>query len=166
MEVKHGRGYVYAIEYHLVWCVKYRHKVLREEVAGFLREVLTETAIFFYKFRVESLEIVEDHVHVLVSATPQHTIPNMVKVLKGISARKPFLQFPQLKQKLWGGHVWNPSYFVGTVSAEARRGGVSPGEDSPGEPPWSTPPADFLENTEAQVKKYIESQNDKSPESV
>lgn len=137
MEVKHGRGYVYAIEYHLVWCVKYRHKVLREEVAGFLREVLTETAIL-YKFRVESLEIVEDHVHILVSATPQHTIPNMVKVLKGISARKLFLRFPQLKKKLWGGHLWNPSYYVSTVS----------------------------ENTESQVKKYIESQNDKAPESV
>lgn len=137
MEVKHGRGYVYAIEYHLAWCVKYRHKVLAGEIAEFLKEVLTETAIL-YKFKVESLEVVEDHVHVLVSATPQHTIPNIVKMLKGISARKLFLKFPQLKKKLWGGHLWNPSYFVSTVS----------------------------ENTEAQVKKYIENQNDKSPEGV
>lgn len=137
MEVKYGRGYVYAIEYHIVWCVKYRHKVLSEEVAKFLKEVLTETAIL-YKFKVESLEIVEDHIHILVSATPQHTIPNIVKMLKGISARKLFLKFPQLKQKLWGGHLWNPSYFVATVS----------------------------ENTEAQVKKYIENQNVKSPEGI
>jgi putative transposase len=148
MEVKHGRGYVYAIEYHIVWCVKYRHKVLRDEIAEFLKEVLTETAIL-YKFKVESLEVVEDHVHVLVSATPQHTIPNIVKMLKGISARKLFLKFPQLKKKLWGGHatplnggnprtgvahLWNPSYFVATVS----------------------------ENTESQVKKYIENQNAES----
>lgn len=135
MEVKHGRGYVYAIEYHIVWCVKYRHKVLKDEIVSFLKEVLTETAIL-YGFRVESLEVVEDHVHVLVSATPQHTIPNMVKMLKGISARKLFLKFPQLKNRLWGGHLWNPSYFVSTVS----------------------------ENTEAQVKKYIENQNAKSTE--
>ena len=137
MELKHGRGYVYAIEYHIVWCVKYRHKVLKDEVAEFLKEVLTETAIL-YKFKVESLEVVEDHVHVLVSATPQHTIPNIVKMLKGVSARKLFLQFPYLKNKLWGGHLWNPSYFVSTVS----------------------------ENTEAQVKRYIENQNVKDPESV
>ncbi|MFB8787921.1 MAG: IS200/IS605 family transposase [Potamolinea sp.] len=137
MEVKRGRGYVYAIEYHIVWCVKYRHKVLAGEIAEFLKEVLTETAIL-YKFKVESLEVVEDHVHVLVSATPQHTIPNIVKMLKGISARKLFLKFPQLKKKLRGGHLWNPSYFVSTKS----------------------------ENTEAQVKKYIENQNDKSPEGV
>ncbi|MBD2532419.1 IS200/IS605 family transposase [Nostoc flagelliforme FACHB-838] len=133
MEVKHGTGYVYAIEYRIVWCVKYRHKVLKDEIAEFLKEVLTETAIL-YKFKIESLEVVEDHVHVLVSATPQHTIPNIVKMLKGISARKLFLKFPQLKKKLWEGHFWNPNYFVSTVS----------------------------ENTEAQVKKYIENQNAES----
>jgi len=64
-----------------------------------ISQVLTETAIL-YGFRVESLEVVSDHVDVLVSATPQHTIPNMVKMLKGISARK-LLLVPQLKKKLW-----------------------------------------------------------------
>jgi len=64
LEIKHGRGCVYAIEYYIVWCVKYRHKVLKDEVAEFLKEVLTETAIL-YGFRVESLEVVEDHVDVL-----------------------------------------------------------------------------------------------------
>ncbi|GFE72337.1 IS200/IS605 family transposase [Chroococcus sp. FPU101] len=133
MEVKHGRGYVYAIEYHIVWCVKYKKNVLEGEIADYLKELLTEIAIK-YDFRVESLEVVTDHVHVLVSATPQHTIPSLVKYLKGISARKLFLKFPKIKTKLWGGHLWNPSYFVATVS----------------------------ENTESQIKKYIESQNDSS----
>lgn len=136
MEVKHGRGYVYAIEYHIVWCVKYRRNVLESEIADYLKELLKEIAIK-YDFKVESLEVVSDHVHVLVSATPQQTIPNIVKYLKGISARKLFLKFPQIKTKLWGGHLWNPSYFVATVS----------------------------ENTESQIKKYIESQNE-SPESL
>lgn len=130
MEVKHGRGYVYAIEYHIVWCVKYRHKVLVGDIPNYLKQLLVETAIQ-YGFRIETLEIVSDHVHALVSATPQHTIPNIIKVLKGVSARKLFLKFPELKNKLWGGHLWNPSYFVATVS----------------------------ENTETQVRKYIEDQN-------
>jgi len=69
----------------------------KDEIAEFLKEVLTETAIL-YGFRVESLSV-----DVLVSATPQHTIPNMVKMLKGISARKLLLKFPQ--KKLWGGHL-------------------------------------------------------------
>ncbi|AFZ02138.1 transposase IS200-family protein [Calothrix sp. PCC 6303] len=59
---------------------------------------------------------------------------NILSQIKGISARKLFLKFPQIKEKLWGGHLWNPSYFVSTVS----------------------------ENTEAQVKKYIENQNAES----
>jgi putative transposase len=137
VEVKHGRGYVYAIEYHIVWCVKSRHQVLVGEIPDYLKQLLIETAIE-YGFRIETVEIGSDHVHVLVSATPQHTIPNLVKLLKGVSARKLFLKFPELKTKLWGGHLWNPSYFVATVS----------------------------ENTEAQVKKYIENQNVESPKGV
>jgi len=89
----------------------------KDEIAEFLKEVLTETAIL-YGFRVESLEVVSDHVHVLVSATPQHTIPNMVKMLKGISARKLFLKF--LKKKAMGGHLWNPTYFVSTISENTK----------------------------------------------
>jgi putative transposase len=133
MEAKHGRGYVYAIEYHIVWCVKYRHKILEKEIANYLKELLIETAIK-YDFKIESVEIVLDHVHVLVSASTQIAIPTIVKYLKGISARKIFLRFPEIKKRLWGGHLWNPSYFVSTVS----------------------------EQTEAQIKRYIETQNDSS----
>jgi putative transposase len=124
---------VYAIEYHIVWCVKYRHKVLEKEQSDYLKELLIETAIK-YNCKIESIEVVLDHVHVLVSASPQLPIPTIVKYLKGRSARKMFLKFPQLKTKLWGGHLWNPSYFVATVS----------------------------ENTEAQIKRYIETQNDET----
>jgi putative transposase len=130
VEIKHGRGYVYAIEYHIVWCVKYRHSVLDGSIAEYLKQLLVETAIQ-YGFRIETIEVVSDHVHILVSASPQHTIPNIIKVLKGVSARKLFLKFPELKNKLWGGHLWNPSYFIATVS----------------------------ENTEQQIKEYIENQN-------
>lgn len=66
----------------------------------------------------------------LISCSPQHYIPNIVKALKGVSARLLFKEYPELKSKLWGGHLWNPSYFVATVS----------------------------ENTEEQIKDYIRSQ--------
>ena len=45
-----------------------------------------------------------------------YTIPNMVKALKGVSARLLFKAHPEIKRQLWGGHLWNPSYFVATVS--------------------------------------------------
>lgn len=133
MQVKHGRGYVYAIEYHIVWCVKYRHGVLSGRIADTLKELLNATAAE-YGFGIEALEVMPDHVHVLVSATPQQSIPTIVKMLKGISARRMFQRHPELKTQLWGGHLWNPSYFVSTVG----------------------------ETNEAQVRSYIEDQRAKS----
>lgn len=117
MEVKHGRGYVYAIEYHLVWCVKYRRSVLTGAVEQAFKEELQEIADS-YGFSLEALEVMPDHVHLLVATSPQHFIPRLIKVLKGISARKLFLRHPELKESLWGGHLWNPSYFVATVSEQ------------------------------------------------
>ena len=75
-----------------------------------------------------------DHIHLLIECTPQHFIPDILKALKGVSARILMREFGvELKNKLWNGHLWNPSYFITTVS----------------------------ENTEDQIKKYIESQKEK-----
>ena len=82
MKVTYGRGYVYSLHYHIVFCVKYRHKVLSDELA--LR------------------------VHLLIDCTPQHFLPDLIKVLKGNTARWLFMEYPELKKKLWGGHLWNP----------------------------------------------------------
>ena len=85
-----------------------------------------------------NLECTGDHVHILIDCTPQHYIPDVVKALKGNSARFLFKDFPQLKKQLWGGHLWNPSYFVSTVSEntldqvqkyiDGQKGGESDGE--------------------------------------
>ena len=76
------------------------------------------------------MESDQDHIHLLVDCTPQHSISTMIKALKGVSARLLFKEYPELKRKLWGGHLWNPSYFVATVS----------------------------EQTEAQIRQYIQKQ--------
>ena len=114
-EVKHGRGYVYALQYHMVWCVKYRHKILVDKIDVRLKEMLHQIASDNH-FTIAEIESDSDHIHLLVECTPQHAIPNMIKALKGVSARLLFKEFPQLKKHLWGGNLWNPSYFVATVS--------------------------------------------------
>lgn len=116
-EVKYGRGYVYSIQYHLVWYVKYRHKVLVDNIEGRLKELLHQIAED-NGFTIVEMESDLDHIHLLVDCTPQHSIPTMMKALKGVSARLLFKEFPELKRKLWGGHLWNPSYFVATVSEQ------------------------------------------------
>jgi putative transposase len=128
-EVKRGRGYVYSIQYHVVWCVKYRHKLLTGEVESNLKEILHQIASDNH-FEITEIEADADHIHLLIDCSPQHSIPNIIKALKGVSARLLFKKFPQLKTKLWGGNMWNPSYFVATVS----------------------------EQTEEQIRKYIQNQ--------
>lgn len=120
MSITTGRGYVYSIQYHIVWCVKYRRKVLTDEIESSLIEML-------YKIADDNgFSIVEcngglDHIHLLIDYSPQHYIPNIMKALKGVSARLLMKQYGvELKNRLWGGHLWNPSYFVATVSENTR----------------------------------------------
>jgi len=98
-----------------VWAVKYRKKVLIEERASFLKELCirigTEKGFEVKQFEVGGM----DHVHAYISAPPKHSITYIVKCLKGISARKLFEAFPELREQLWKGELWNHSYYVETV---------------------------------------------------
>lgn len=111
----YGRGSVYKIQYHIVWCVKYRRQVLSGEAETNLFDEIRRIADE-YRFRIDTMECMPDHVHLLISCSPQHYIPTLIKVLKGNTARRLFIKRPELKLKLWGGHLWNPSYFIATVS--------------------------------------------------
>ena len=116
MNIKKGRGYVYSLEYHIVWCVKYRQEIL----FGNLKEDLTEILKNIAKdndFEIIEINIDKDYIHMLVSLSPQHYIPNIMKALKGVSARLIFKKYKDdLKDKLWSKNLWNPSYFISTVS--------------------------------------------------
>lgn len=132
-EIKTGRGYVYSIQYHIVWCVKYRHKILIPKIEKSLIEILNKIAEN-NEFSITEINTDLDHIHLLVDCKPQHYIPNIIKALKGVSARLLMLEYKdELKKKLWGGHLWNPSYFISTVS----------------------------ENTEEQIINYIKAQKER-----
>lgn len=112
--------------------MKYQHDILYDHVEIDFKQLLQQIAI---DNNVEILEMGtdKDHIHLLIECTPQHYIPSIVKAFKGVSARLLFKEHPELKKQLWGGHLWNPSYFVATVS----------------------------ENTEEQIRKYIQNQKKK-----
>ena len=133
MEVTNGRSYVYSIQYHIVWCMKYRHKVITEQIENRLVEIFNKIADD-NGFQILECNTDEYHIHLLVNCSPQHYIPDMIKALKGVSARLLMKEYgEELKRKLWGGHLWNPSYFIATVS----------------------------ENKEEQIRKYIQNQKRK-----
>ena len=113
----HARTCVYNLNYHIVWCVKYRRKVLDEEISsrlyGIIQEIAQEKGFHVATCKVGDM----DHVHCFLSAKPDVSISYMVKMLKGITARKLFMEFPELKLKLRKGVLWNHSYYVETIGS-------------------------------------------------
>ena len=118
-DLTYGRGYVYSLQYHIVWCTKYRKQVLKDGVDENLKKMLVKLGEE-YSFTILAMEVMPDHVHLLLDCKPQFLISDMVKILKGNTARWLFLDHPELKQSLWGGHLWNPSYCAVTVSDRSR----------------------------------------------
>ncbi|MCL6478329.1 MAG: IS200/IS605 family transposase [Peptococcaceae bacterium] len=105
---------VYNINYHLVWSTKYRRNVLAPPVEDTLKSAITDLCEE-HGYELIAMEVMPDHVHVFLSAPPKVSPAVIAKALKGASARKLFTRHPELKKKLWGGHLWNPSYYVGTA---------------------------------------------------
>lgn len=114
-DVTHGRGYVYSLQYHIVWVTKYRKPVFTGKIESDVREYLNET-LKTLDMDVIAMEVMPDHIHLLVNCKPQLRLSDAIKILKGNIARWLFLSHPEIKNQLWGGHLWNPSYFVTTVS--------------------------------------------------
>jgi putative transposase len=114
-----------------VFSTKYRAKVLTQEIEQYLQDLIRDIARE-RSFVVSEIEVGEqDHVHIFASAHPKISPSYIVKVLKGITARKILVRYPEVKDKLWKGHLWNPSYYIETI------GSIS----------------------EEAIKKYIETQN-------
>lgn len=110
----HARTAVYNVGYHFVWCVKYRRCVLLGDIDKRVKELLLEIAED-KDFLIKEMEIMPDHVHVFVSAHPKYSPSYLYKMLKGISARKLFIEFPELKKKLWKGRLWNSATYTETI---------------------------------------------------
>lgn len=105
---------VYSINYHFVWSTKYRRKVLVPPVDETLKEAIGAVC-GEHGYELLALEVMPDHVHVFLSAPPKVAPAVIAKVLKGSTARTLFAKHPELRKKLCGSHLWNPSYYVGTA---------------------------------------------------
>ncbi|QGA55344.1 IS200/IS605 family transposase [Sulfolobus sp. E5-1-F] len=103
---------VYVLYYHYVQVVKYRRKVFdNEEIINFLKETILEIS---KTFKVIDISVDKDHFHMLFKAKPTLNIPRYINAIKTITSREIQRKFPQVKEKLWKGHLWSPSYFLAT----------------------------------------------------
>ena len=98
-----------------VFLGKYRKRIFVGEIEKDVKKYLLET-LKSLEMTPIAMEIMPDHIHLLVDCKPQLKLSDAIKVLKGNTARWLFLKHPEIKKQLWGGHLWNPSYFVATVS--------------------------------------------------
>ena len=109
------RTCIYDLHFHLVFVTKYRKSVFdtrekQEELKG-----LFETFAEKNGSEIEAIEIMPDHVHMLLSFPPKLAPSSIVKSFKGASAREWFKLHPEDKVKLYKGHLWSPSFFMSTV---------------------------------------------------
>lgn len=111
-EFKANNNVVYSCKYHVVWCPKYRKPVLRDGVDARLKEILRQVAEE-RRAEILELEVMPDHVHLLVEVDPQFGIHRLIRLMKGYSSRVLRQEFLWLRSRL--PTLWTNSYFVATV---------------------------------------------------
>lgn len=109
---KSNNNVVYSCKYHIIWCPKYRRKVLVGEVEVRLKQLVYAIS---KELHVEIIEVEtdKDHIHILAEVDPQYGVNHFVKRLKGRTSRVLRNEFPHLRQRL--PTLWTNSYFVSTV---------------------------------------------------
>lgn len=112
MKYKSNNNVVYSCKYHVVWCPKYRRSVLINGVDARLKELIKETCVHLHVEIIE-LEVMPDHVHLLMEVDPPFGVYRAVKQIKGYSSRILREEFPWLKSRLPS--LWTNRYFVSTV---------------------------------------------------
>lgn len=114
------RTSVYDFHFHLVFVTKYRKSIFdtkekQEELKMLLASFAEKNGS-----TIESVEVMHDHVHLVLSFPPKFAPSNIVKSFKGAAAREWFKLHPEDKQKLYKGHLWSPSFFMRTVGVVSR----------------------------------------------
>lgn len=109
-----SHNWVYSCQYHVVWCPKYRRQVLVPPIDQRLKELFLEKQDA-YGYEVIEMEVMPDHVHLILDVNPQVGIKSVVSKIKGYTSRTIREEFPFMKKKL--PTLWTRSKFVSTVGA-------------------------------------------------
>lgn len=112
MKYKNNKNVVYSCKYHVVWCPKYRRKVLVDGIDDRLKELIKSVCNEIGAELFE-LEVMPDHVHLLLEVDPQYGINKAIRHIKGVTSHTLRCEFPKLKSRL--PTLWTNSYFVSTV---------------------------------------------------
>ena len=114
-DLDRGAHVVYSLQYHIIFVIKYRRKALhteaiRERLKAIIRDLAPKL-----KIEIIGMEPAEDHIHLLVKATPSTDLEQVFNVLKGTTSRYLRQEFPEMKAMLWGDSFWSDSKFIATT---------------------------------------------------
>jgi len=112
-EYRKGAHTVFDIKYHYVWITKYRYKVLRGELATRVRDTIREVCMA-YDCKILAGSVGLDHVHLLVSVPPTVAPSKLAQYMKGKSSYVVQTEFPELRKRYWGRHIWARGFFCGS----------------------------------------------------
>ena len=105
---------VYELKYHFVWVPKYRRKILTREIKEKLKAIFLQIAEE-YGFEIIEQQVMNDHVHLFLSAPPRYSPAKLVNIIKSISRNEIFHEFPGFARRCWSGKLWADGYFVRAV---------------------------------------------------
>jgi putative transposase len=108
-ESRSGSHTLYQLQVHIVWSTKYRFQVLKGEVQIRCRDLIRQTCDSL-DVRILKGVVSKDHIHLHLSYPPKLSVSDMVKRLKGRSARMLLEDFADLRKRYWGGHFWGIGY--------------------------------------------------------
>ena len=106
---------IYDTHYHIVFPVKYRKALLKDDIPLAISEIAREISER-YDIEFEKLGYDQDHIHLLTSFPPKYSGSEVVRTFKSITAKQLFLRFPELRKQLWGGQFWSDGFYLATVS--------------------------------------------------
>lgn len=109
MKQRQGSHSVFLLQVHVVFCTKYRYRVLRGEVQERCRDLIRQVCDAL-DVRLLKGVVSSDHVHLHLSYPPKHSVSEIVRRIKGRSARRLLAEYPSLKKRYWGGHFWGVGY--------------------------------------------------------
>ena len=109
-EIRSGRHCVFNMHVHLVFVTKYRKDVFTKSMLEAMKGMFEKICLDF-KAELTEFNGEDDHVHLLINYPPKVAISSLVNSLKGVSSRHLRREFPEIKNKLWAGSLWSPSYF-------------------------------------------------------
>ena len=114
MDIYHGAQTTYQVGYHIVWGVKYHKHLLNNTMKSFIADLIPKICDS-YDYHYICIGIAPNHVHLFAGAPPKIAPAKIAQVIKSISARELYKEFPQLRRQLYGGEIWKDGYYIGTI---------------------------------------------------